>query len=273
MLARPGTHPRSARTTAAALVLGCLAAWHVPAAAQPPPEGSDDHYAGSQIAKHEGAEPVNPARVHADVPTVDGIDVSSHQGVVDWPGWWQRGKRFAYVKATEGTGYRNGEFARQYDGAYQVGMVRGAYHFALPDRSDGATQANFFADNGGGWSRDGRTLPGVLDVEYNPYGVDTCYGLSAHAMVAWIRAFSDTYHARTGRWPVIYTSTQWWDHCTGRAGDFSGTNPLWVARYATVVGPLPHRWSFHTIWQFTSSPIDQNKFNGGWDRLVALANG
>jgi GH25 family lysozyme M1 (1,4-beta-N-acetylmuramidase) len=267
---------RSHRSIAStiALVLGCLAALDTqatPAVANPSlPEGSADHYAGSQIAEHEGAAPVDPARL--DGAGVPGIDVSSHQGDVDWPHWWGQGVRFAYVKATEGTGYRNPKYGQQFTGSHQVGMVRGAYHFALPDRSDGAAQAHYFVDNGGGWIPDGATLPGALDVEYNPYG-DTCYGLAPEAMVRWIGQFSETYHARTGRWPVIYTSTLWWDKCTGRLGDFTATNPVWVARYADSVGPLPHRWTVHAIWQHSSTPIDQNLFNGTMDDLVALARG
>lgn len=106
---------------------------------------------------------------------VEGIDVASYQGNVDWAYWWGQGKRFAYVKATEGTSYKNPYFAQQYNGSYNVGMIRGAYHFATPNTSSGATQAGYFASSGGGWSRDGKTLPGALDIEYNPYGA-TCYG-------------------------------------------------------------------------------------------------
>jgi len=76
-------------------------------------------------------------------------------------------------------------------GAFDAGVIRGAYHFALPDRSTGATQANYFVDHGGGWSADGRTLPGTLDIEYNPYGA-TCYGLTKAGMSAWIRSFTTT---------------------------------------------------------------------------------
>lgn len=224
---------------------------------------------GSQIRKHEDSDP--NATPDADVlTTVSGIDVSSHQGNVDWQGQWNAGMRFAYVKATEGTGYKNPYFAQQYNGSYNVGMIRGAYHFALPDRSSGATQANYFVDNGGGWSRDDKTLPGALDMEYNPYG-QTCYGKNQAQMTAWIKDFSDTYHARTGRWPVIYTSTSWWNTCSG--GDFSSTNPLWIARYSSTIGALPAGWSVHTFWQYTSNPIDKNLFNGSYDRLTALANG
>ncbi|MET1076095.1 MAG: lysozyme [Umezawaea sp.] len=273
MSARRGWTRWAARTTAVTVVLGCLASTHVQAIARTRlPEGSADHYAGSQIARHEGpgASP-RSAPVFED-GAVHGIDVSSHQGAVDWFAHWNEGKRFAYVKASEGVGYLNPQFEQQYVGSYSVGMIRGAYHFALPDRSDGATQAHYFIDNGGGWSADGQTLPGVLDIEYNPYG-DTCYGMSHGAMVEWIRGFSDTYAARTGRWPVIYTSTHWWAQCTGNQGDFSSTNPLWVARYSDSVGELPYAWEFHTIWQYTSTPLDQNVFNGSYDRLVALSTG
>jgi GH25 family lysozyme M1 (1,4-beta-N-acetylmuramidase) len=204
--------------------------------------------------------------------TVEGMDVASHQGNVDWASWWGQGKRFAYVKATEGTYYTNPYFAQQYNGSYNVGMIRGAYHFARPDTTSGATQANYFVDHGGGWSADGKTLPGALDIEYNPYGA-TCYGLSHSAMVGWIRSFSDQYRARTGRDPVIYSTTDWWTQCTGNNGSFGSTNPLWIARYASSPGTLPAGWSFHTFWQYTSSPLDQNRFNGAYDRLQALANG
>jgi GH25 family lysozyme M1 (1,4-beta-N-acetylmuramidase) len=230
-----------------------------------------DHPMGSQIRKHEGVEPdmprgAYPLDLRASVP---GIDVSGHQGNVDWPYWWGQGKRFVWVKATEGGSYRNPYFAQQYNGSFNQGFIRGAYHFALPDRSSGATQATFFSNNGGGWSGDGRTLPGALDMEYNPYGA-TCYGLSKASMTAWIKDFSDTYKARWGKYPAIYTSTSWWNQCVGSS--FSSTNPLWVARYASSVGTLPVDWSFYTVWQYSSSPIDQNSFNGSYDRLVVFAS-
>lgn len=255
-----------------AVVLGWLVSTQVQATAEARlPEGSADHYAGSQIAKHEGTGGSERSAPSGE-GGVEGIDVSSHQGEIDWAAHWAEGKRFAYVKASEGTDYLNPHFEQQYDGSFQVGMIRGSYHFALPDRSDGATQAQYFVANGGGWSADGQTLPGVLDIEYNPYG-STCYGMSGTAMVDWILSFSDTYAELTGRWPVIYTSTRWWAQCTGNTGDFSATNPLWVARYSDSVGELPHAWTVHTIWQHTSTPLDQNLFNGSYDRLVALSTG
>ncbi|MEU4448312.1 lysozyme [Actinosynnema sp. NPDC050801] len=247
----------------------------VPApAVQALPEGSADHFAGSQIAEHEGRHHTARHRPRVE-GTVPGMDVSSHQGDVDWAKAWADGARFAYVKATEGTGYRNPDFARQYNGSYAIGMIRGAYHFALPDRSGGAAQADFFATNGGGWSRDGKTLPGALDMEYNPYG-DPCYGLDQAAMGAWVRAFSDRLVERTGRHPTIYTSTSWWHRCVGRAERFGDTSPLWVAHYADVLGPLPHGWDYETIWQWQAAgrfPGDQNLFNGNAEQLLGVALG
>ena len=70
--------------------------------------------------------------------------------------------------------------------------------------------------HGGGWSADGITLPGMLDIEYNPSGA-TCYGLSDSAMVAWIKSFVDTYHSKTGRWPMIYSTNDWWVQCTANS--------------------------------------------------------
>jgi GH25 family lysozyme M1 (1,4-beta-N-acetylmuramidase) len=230
-----------------------------------------DHPMGSQISKHEGTAQMPRSVDPADsgvLASVPGIDVSGHQGNVNWPAQWNAGKRFVWVKATEGTGYRNPYFGQQYNGSFNQGFIRGAYHFALPDRSSGATQANFFSSNGGGWSGDGKTLPGALDMEYNPYGA-TCYGLSKSAMTSWIKSFSDTYKARWNKYPAIYTSTSWWSQCV--SGDFSGTNPLWVARYAGSVGTLPCCWGQYTVWQYSSSPIDQNTFNGAYDRLVVFA--
>jgi GH25 family lysozyme M1 (1,4-beta-N-acetylmuramidase) len=151
-------------------------------------------------------------------------------------------------------------------------MIRGAYQFATPNDSSGANQANYLVDRGGAWSRDGKTLPAALDIEYNPYGA-TCYGLSQAAMVNWIRDFVDTYRARTGRDAVIYSTTDWWTTCTGNTSAFGQTNPLWIARYSSSPGTLPAGWGFHTFWQYSSSPIDQDRFNGDESRLVALASG
>ena len=208
-------------------------------------------------------------------PAVLGLDVSDHQPVVDWSTVASEGAQFAYVKATEGTGFVNPDFTSQYDGTYQAGLLRGAYHFALPNESTGAEQASYFVANGGGWTDDGQTLPGALDIEYNPYGAE-CYGLSQSAMVSWIASFDDTYQARTSVWPVIYTATNWWVKCTGNYSGFADLDPLWITGPGTGPGPLPAGWDFFTFWQYSSDgtfPGDQDVFNGASGQLLKIALG
>ncbi|MGH3433082.1 MAG: lysozyme, partial [Thermocrispum sp.] len=241
------------------------------AAAPNPYANAGDHHAGSQIATHEG----RPKGAGPQLRRPLGNDVSGWQGDVNWRQVKRKGGKFSYVKATEGTGYRNPHFSQQYNGAYRAGLIRGAYHFARPDLTGGGKQARYFVRHGGKWSRDGKTLPGALDMEYNPYGKDKCYGLSKRQMRSWIRAFVRTYADRAGRLPTIYTSTSWWKLCTGNSGAFA-RNPLWIARYNDHIGALPKGWKRHTIWQFSDRgklPGDQNYFNGSMRKLRKLAKG
>ncbi|MER6531452.1 lysozyme [Streptomyces sp. NPDC001508] len=270
-LNRPGTTRR--RLTALSVTLLAALSLTLPLtsahAATTPARGSAQM--GMGIQAHEGQDGT-PRALAAD--QTEGVDVARYQGNVDWSSLWNSGVKWAYTKATEGTYNQNPYFAQQYNGSYNVGMIRGAYHFATPNTTTGAAQANYFVDHGGGWSRDGKTLPGVLDIEWNPYGAD-CYGKSASSMVSWIADFLNTYKSRTGRDAVIYTSTSWWTQCTGNYGGF-GANPLWVARYASSVGNLPAGWGSYTMWQYTESGPqvgDHDKFNGAVDRVQALANG
>ncbi|HEX6445666.1 MAG TPA: lysozyme [Streptosporangiales bacterium] len=278
---------RPLRLALAALATSALAASvaaGASAAAVPEPDttteasGAMTHpgrdYMGSTIPAHEGRRTVR-AQPYLATSTVAGNDVSHWQGSINWKTVYADGARFSYAKATEGTTYRDPNFSANYLGAYKAGIIHGAYHFALPNKSSGATQANFFVAHGGGWSKNGRTLPGTLDIEYNPYGA-TCYGLSKASMRSWIASFVNQYHKKTGRWAVIYTTTDWWKSCTGNYGGFAKNDPLWIARYASSAGTLPSGWGFYTFWQRADSgkfPGDQDVFNGSMTRLKALANG
>ncbi|WP_425584985.1 lysozyme [Streptomyces vastus] len=205
-----------------------------------------------------------------------GHDVSSHQKNVNWSKAKSKGAKFVYVKATESHTYRNPYYGQQYHGARNAGLVRGAYHFALPHKSSGRTQAAYFVRNGGGWRADGWTLPPALDIEYNPYGKKKCYGLSKAKMVGWIKSFSNEVKRQTGRRPVIYTTTHWWKNCTGNSSAFASNHALWLARYSSSAGALPASWRTWTFWQYDnggSLPGDQNLFNGSMSRLKKFAKG
>ena len=218
---------------------------------------------------------------------VQGLDVSGHQPSVDWQQQWNMGSRFAYVKATEGNYYTNPYYGSQYQGSRNVGMIRGAYHFAIPNWSSGADQARFFVQNGGGWSADGYTMPPVLDFEFNPYEGrtingfyfgNTCYNMSPAQLQSWVRDFGNTVRSMTGRLPVIYTNTNWWNQCLGNPAGF-GDYPLWIAAYPSSptnnAGPVPTgSWSTYSIWQYSSTgPFagDSNVWNGEYAGLKRFA--
>ncbi|MEV5605975.1 GH25 family lysozyme [Streptomyces sp. NPDC052299] len=218
---------------------------------------------------HLGAQP--DANLKA---APEGIDVSSWQGGINWSSVRGAGIEFAWMKATEGLTYKDPTFSANYLNAYNAGVIRGAYHYARPDVSGGAAQADFFASNGGAWSRDNLTLPGVLDIE------GTCYGYSQASMQQWILDFYNRYKARTGRDVVIYTSPSWWNTCTGGWSGMSARSPLWVAHWTTGTPSIPSGFPYYTVWQYSSTGsvsgvsgnVDRDRFGGDRSRLLALAN-
>jgi GH25 family lysozyme M1 (1,4-beta-N-acetylmuramidase) len=261
---------------AAAAVLGT--AVQVGSAVQAAPSPSGGLKPGEGFAGAGLGRPAQPSvRIQrAPGPGISGIDVSAWQKDVDWRAVAAGGVKFAYVKATESVTYRNPYFAGQYGGSYQAGLVRGAYHFAQPHESSGAAQADYFVANGGRWSRDGRTLPGALDLENNPYGsinhLDTCYSMTPQQLRAWVNGFTSRYFERTGRRPVIYTNTAFWQKCV--ADSRYGDHGLWLARWNTSPGPLPVGWQRQTFWQYANSgafPGDQNLYSGTVNQLRAWA--
>ncbi|KAI0453968.1 glycoside hydrolase family 25 protein [Xylaria acuta] len=200
---------------------------------------------------------------------VQGFDISHYQSSVNFAAAYSAGARFVIIKATEGTTYIDPSFSSHYGGATNAGFIRGGYHFAHLDSSSGATQANYFLAHGGGWSGDGITLPGMLDLE------GSCV-LSASATVAWIKDFSNTYHSKTGVYPLLYTNPSWWSSCTGNSNAFINTNPLVLARYSSSAGTPPGGWPYYTIWQYNDAYSyggDSDVFNGDMAGLLRLAKG
>ena len=214
-----------------------------------------------------------PARSTAATSSVLGIDVASYQGTVNWKSWWDLGRRFAYVKATEGNSYRNPEFSEQYTGSYRVGMIRGAYHFGRPDGVTAAKQARYFVQHGGGWSADGKTLPGALDIEDN-YAGPRCYGKTPAQLKKWVKNFSAEYRRLTGRDVVIYTNSSFWRDCVGNSTAFTTTNPLWIAHWGSQPpSKLPGGYAYYTFWQYSGTGTDQDRFSASLSQLKKLATG
>jgi GH25 family lysozyme M1 (1,4-beta-N-acetylmuramidase) len=195
---------------------------------------------------------------------VSGIDVASYQHKktsqypqgtpISWTQVAAAGYRFAAVKATEGEYYINPWEATDVATAKAAGLYVTAYHFAIPNGGDGAAQARFTIA-GSGYVSGPRMLPLMLDIEYDPYvasdHTNECYGLSPAAMTAWLTAFVATARQLTGQYPVIYTTADWWNTCTGGSTAF-GADPMWVAAYGFKSPPMPAGWAAWTYWQYTS---------------------
>src|SRR5262245_19795596 len=98
----------------------------------------------------------------ADGPTIKGLDVSGYQPNTDWPTVAQAGREFAFIKATEGTGYVNPYFDDDWSGTKANGILRGAYHFFHPE-TDPTAQANHFVSTVGPLADE--DLPMVIDLE------------------------------------------------------------------------------------------------------------
>ena len=128
---------RRQRSWLAAMVSGMTVITFVPAAVahasetQLPEESSSssapsssDHAMGSQIKKHEHETAVTNRVQSLTVDTEpEGMDVSSHDGNVDWPTKASSGMSFAWIKATEGTSYQNPFYASQYNGSQSAGLI------------------------------------------------------------------------------------------------------------------------------------------------------
>ncbi|MFF1838030.1 GH25 family lysozyme [Streptomyces sp. NPDC058231] len=292
-MSSPIRNPRSARRRlVAAAALGASVALApvmsaVPASAQPAASSSaiplGDGYLGVGYTQDGAAFKPDTRQVRPDAEAgvtplaaqSVGIDVSHYQGTINWASVKSAGIQFAYIKATESTTYKDPNFSANYLHAYNANVIRGAYHFARPNLSTGAAQATYFAANGGAWSRDNLTLPGMLDLEGG------CYDKSASAMQTWILDFYNTYKAKTGRDVVIYTSPSWWSSCTGGWGGMSARSPLFVANWTSASSPsIPAGFPYWTFWQYTDSgqvggisgAVDRDRFSGDSSRLLALAN-
>ncbi|MBV9382158.1 MAG: hypothetical protein JOY82_01075 [Streptosporangiaceae bacterium] len=230
---------------------------------------------------HELAGPLGgTGMLSAAFPSVRGVDVASYQHpggeAIDWRQVAAAGYKFASVKATEGTYYINPYAAADVVAARRWGMYMTYYAFAIPNEGSGAAQADYLLWHSH-WRADGRMLPPELDIEYDPYSSNECYGISQRSMVGWIASFSNEIRRLTGELPIIYTTADWWNTCTG-GNRWFGANPLWVAAYAAGSPPLPAGWRTWTFWQYTSSGTvpgipspgntDLSYFNGAQVTLI-----
>jgi lysozyme len=194
--------------------------------------------------------------------TVHGIDVSRYQSKIDWA----RVKRmqvgevrisFAFIKATEGSWLTDPRFATNWEQCKRQQLVRGAYHFFLPNISP-AAQAKHFIKKVRLQSGD---LPPVVDVE-------EARGMTREQVQRHTLAFIELLEKHYNTKPIIYTNRDFYKNHFGDDPNFKRFI-FWIAHYdvADLTMPDASRWHF---WQHSdrgnvsgiNEPVDFNVFYG-----------
>ncbi|TQL70238.1 lysozyme [Nocardioides albertanoniae] len=184
---------------------------------------------------------VLPNRLLAARYDVRGIDVSHHNGTVDWARVAEQDVDFAWIKATEGSAHTDPRFTANWSGAREAGLSTGAYHF-MSFESPGTDQAqNMIATV----PRVAGTLAPVVDLEpYGSFKGDLPPATEVRAILdPLLAALEDHY----GTAPVIYTTPTAY-----RAFLVDGyrDNPIWFRSVAWPPRvPDGRDW---TIWQYSS---------------------
>jgi len=220
-----------------------------------------------------------------------GEDVSHYQGATgisqsSWNQMFGEGKRFAFIKATEGlTGPDDAAMANNVARATAAGVLAGVYHFAHPENrptASGAIQeADHFLSYAGSAISPGRLRP-VLDLE------GSSSSLSTTALTDWVIAFHDRIVEQRGAGtaPIVYTSRSfakneldsrvasydlWLAYPTNV--DVSITDPPPTASYLDPTGVF-NNWSF---WQYSwtgssggISPLDLDVCHSEYKPLASF---
>src|SRR5581483_382824 len=156
-----------------------------------------------------------------------GLDVSSYEGQPNWSSVKSSGRSFAWAKATEGTYYIDGDYSYNQNNGKSAGVYMGSYHFARPDLNGPGTEAGYFWNVAGGYTKnDGKTIMPTLDYEtFN--GVVGASGYSDWANQWCDIVVNDAAGGGVKVRPVIYISA-----CNGCDVNSSVSQWIsWIANY------------------------------------------
>lgn len=175
-----------------------------------------------------------------DGPMTPGIDVSYHQGRIQWPKVEKAGIRFAFIRVSDGLTVRDTQFAQNWEGARRANIRRGVYQYFRPDEN-AVAQADLVI---AAVERDAGELPPVIDVE-------TTGGRSPAQIERQVRAWIARIRARLRVEPIVYTSPAFWTDQVGGAD--LASHPLWLAHYTNECPRVPPPWTRWTFWQHSES--------------------
>lgn len=199
---------------------------------------------------------------------VIGVDVSNHQGDIDWDQLAQGKVAFVYMKATEGGDFRDRRFKQNWEGAKNAGLPRGAYHFFTQCRK-GAEQAKNFIEV---VPREAGALPPAVDLEH----MGACRsGPQLPNVFEEITALLNLLEVHYGRRPVIYTNDEF--DAAYLQGQLANET-FWVRSLHARPRFRKDQW---VIWQYhdrgkrpgITGPVDLNAFRGSRGDLVDFVAG
>lgn len=193
---------------------------------------------------------------------VRGIDVSHHQGKIDWRRVAADDVAFAVIKATEGGDHVDNAFAGNLREARAAGLAVGAYHFFTFCRP-GADQARNFISV---VPHDQPLLPPVVDIEF---GGNCPQRLSAEQLNTELRDFLGPVEAAFGKPAIIYLT----DEAEAAYAGQIAARPLWLR--SLLMEPDRRDWIY---WQYHNrgrvdgieGDVDLNVLQGGPEKLAAL---
>lgn len=191
-----------------------------------------------------------------------GIDVAHHEGVINWQRVAAAGVKFAFLKASEASTFKDRRFAYNRSGTKSNTIPAGGYHFFRPHSPVSRQISNFTSMIG---SMQEGELPPVLDLEVP----ESWRSLSLRQRLNIVRTWLDGVENALNVKPIIYLSSSF-------AGDVLGSDKflanyiLWCAHYTKANNPrVPEPWKSGpgwTFWQFSET----GRVDGISDDLVDL---
>lgn len=173
-----------------------------------------------------------------------GIDVSQHQGSVDFAKVKKAGHDFVIVKSSEGQDFRDKTFnAARVDAIRKAGLTLGVYHYLRPRPGrEGGVEADWAVRvaKTHGWGKPG-DIPLVVDIEESDLGVA--------ATRRYLKQFVDRYRLLMGHAPVVYSFPHF---LLGLAPKDTMGCPLWIAHFDVPKPTVPLPWKAQAIWQHSS---------------------
>lgn len=173
---------------------------------------------------------------------IQGIDISHHQGKIDWEQVAADGKiQFVYIKASEGATHRDSRYKQNISEARQAGIPAGSYHYFHP-AIPVAEQIRNFTDI---IKTETQDLIPVVDIEEsnNLTGKQVCDSL---------KRFTALLKDYCGKQPIVYTHQRFYNDYLQKS--FCQAK-LWIARYGFLLfKPRPRLEDMRncTIWQYSN---------------------